>query len=170
MYFLWNKLKITQKCKPVLPLLCQRKTTHTIKNTPPSIKNAQPSVSSPVKLAYISFETDVIANTEVSPLIIMHGLYASARNLKSIASCIHLKTKPQRNVYVLDARNHGRSPHTITHTYEDLTNDIAKFCADHMINRTVLMGHSMGGRAMMCVALKHVRLYFFSDIDKVITS
>lgn len=151
MYFLRNKLKWYHQCQPRLPslmLLCHKRT---------AAHNNKPA-SAPVKLAYVAYETDAVVTSSVPPVVIMHGLYASARNMKSIARSIHLQSKPQRNVYILDARNHGQSPHTDTHTYDDLTNDIAKFFADHMIKRAILMGHSMGGRTMMCVALKHVRL------------
>lgn len=58
----------------------------------------------------------------------------------------------------LDARNHGGSPHTSTHTYDDLADDVRDFLVAHNIDKTVVVGHSMGGRAMMVFALKYVRV------------
>lgn len=56
----------------------------------------------------------------------------------------------------VDARNHGESPHTRTHTYEDLAQDIHDFLQGRGIPKAVVIGHSMGGRAMMTFAIKYV--------------
>lgn len=59
-------------------------------------------------------------------------------------------------VFTLDARNHGESPHTDTHSYEELADDVRDFMYAQHMNKAVVIGHSMGGRAMMCFALKYV--------------
>lgn len=59
-------------------------------------------------------------------------------------------------VITVDARNHGDSPHTATHSYEEMAKDLRDFLRGRNIEKSVLIGHSMGGRAMMCFALKYV--------------
>ena len=58
----------------------------------------------------------------------------------------------------MDARNHGESPHSPHHRYVDLAEDIHLFCKEHKIPKAVLIGHSMGGRAMMVFAMKYVSI------------
>lgn len=59
-------------------------------------------------------------------------------------------------MFALDARNHGESPHSPRHRYIDLAEDIHLFCKEHKILKASVIGHSMGGRAMMMFALKYV--------------
>ncbi|XP_063609703.1 sn-1-specific diacylglycerol lipase ABHD11-like, partial [Penaeus indicus] len=56
-------------------------------------------------------------------------------------------------VYTVDARNHGDSPHTPDISYPLLAEDLLHFLERHNIPKAVLMGHSMGGRAVMAAAL-----------------
>jgi pimeloyl-ACP methyl ester carboxylesterase len=55
-----------------------------------------------------------------SPLIILHGLYGSSDNWVSIAKQLGSKYR----VILIDQRNHGNSPHSQSHTYSDLANDL----------------------------------------------
>jgi len=84
------------------------------------------------------------------PLVIIHGLYGSSDNWISIAR----KLEQQYTVYMPDLRNHGRSPHAETHTYNDLANDIRTFFEQHNIKQATLIGHSMGGKAAMWFAAR----------------
>ncbi|MCB1322520.1 MAG: alpha/beta fold hydrolase, partial [Leptospiraceae bacterium] len=88
---------------------------------------------------------------EGPPLLIFHGLFGSARNWTSIAKeltdCAH--------VYTFDFRNHGDSPHTDSHTIQDLGDDILYWIAEHKIQEPILLGHSMGGMAVAATALGH---------------
>lgn len=84
------------------------------------------------------------------------GLFGSKQNWRSISKALHSKTKPCRKVFAVDARNHGESPHSPNHRYEDLAADIREFYREQNIEKAVLLGHSMGGRAMMAFALKFV--------------
>lgn len=59
-------------------------------------------------------------------------------------------------VYAVDARNHGESPHSPNHRYEDLAEDVREFYRQHNIDKAIVIGHSMGGRTMMTFALKYV--------------
>ncbi|MCA8883359.1 MAG: alpha/beta fold hydrolase [Rhodobacteraceae bacterium] len=82
------------------------------------------------------------------PLVIVHGLYGSGRNWGVIARNL-AKTRP---VVTVDQRNHGASPWTDTHSYEDMAADLAQI-VDDLGGQADLLGHSMGGKACMCLAL-----------------
>jgi pimeloyl-ACP methyl ester carboxylesterase len=82
------------------------------------------------------------------PLVIAHGLYGSARNWGVIAR----RLADRRDVIAVDMRNHGASAWADSHSYPDMAADLAAViaslggCAD-------VLGHSMGGKAAMCLAL-----------------
>jgi len=95
---------------------------------------------------------------EGNPLIILHGLFGSKSNWNSLCKAFAQKTTPSRNIISIDARNHGDSPHTDEHSYHAMSDDIAKFLEDRQIKKASILGHSMGGRAMMYFALKHPQL------------
>lgn len=59
-----------------------------------------------------------------------------------------------RTIYALDLRNHGDSPHDETHTYRAMASDIAHFIAEHELVNPSIIGHSMGSKVAMTVALK----------------
>lgn len=64
----------------------------------------------------------------------------------------------------MDARNHGESPHTSTHSYDELAEDIHDFLGVRGIEKVVIIGHSMGGRAMMTFAFKYVRTEYVMNV------
>ncbi len=82
------------------------------------------------------------------PLLILHGLYGSARNWGVIAK----RLSDQHHVIAVDQRNHGDSPWFDTHSYIDMANDLITV-AQHIGRPLNVVGHSMGGKAAMVVAL-----------------
>ena len=115
-----------------------------------------------IKLGFESFN---LTNSEV-PLIILHGFFASARNWRSLAK--HFSE--QRPVYVLDLRNHGGSPHHPLMDYPELAEDVLAFLDQHLIDQADFLGHSMGGKVAMWLALHHaerVRHLIIADISPV---
>ncbi len=76
------------------------------------------------------------------PLVILHGLYGSSDNWVSVAG----KLSDTFTVILPDLRNHGQSPHSQTHNYEEMANDIAELIKDCGYDRIFLAGHSMGGK------------------------
>ena len=52
-------------------------------------------------------------------------------------------------VYIIDARNHGRSPHSSEMNYEVMMHDLLEFCHEHDLSEIYLLGHSMGGKMAM---------------------
>ena len=82
------------------------------------------------------------------PLLIVHGLYGSARNWGVIAK----RLSDERLVIAVDQRNHGDSDWTESHSYFDMAEDLAEVIAAHG-GRADVLGHSMGGKAAMVLAL-----------------
>lgn len=80
-------------------------------------------------------------------LLIAHGLYGSGRNWGVIAKRLANRFR----VTTVDMRNHGTSPWFDTHSYPDLANDLAEVI--ETLGPTHLLGHSMGGKASMVLAL-----------------
>jgi esterase len=88
---------------------------------------------------------------EGRPVIILHGLFGSARNWQGIARSL----AESHRVITPDLRNHGHSFHEDSMSYIDMADDVITLC-DHLnINDAILMGHSMGGKVAMTVALLH---------------
>ncbi|HEY0262448.1 MAG TPA: alpha/beta fold hydrolase [Chitinophagales bacterium] len=85
------------------------------------------------------------------PLIILHGLLGSLDNWQSIAK----KLAERNTVYIIDQRNHGKSPHSDDFSYEILVEDLLNFYAEHNLQTANLLGHSMGGKAVMLFALMY---------------
>lgn len=85
-------------------------------------------------------------------LLIIHGFLGSLDNWHTLAS---LWGEASLTVYSLDMRNHGRSPHTATHTIADMVEDIYDFMHEHYIDEAILLGHSMGGKVVMQFALTY---------------
>lgn len=88
--------------------------------------------------------------TDKPKLLIAHGLYGSGRNWGVIAK----RLADEREVVAVDMRNHGYSPWTETHSYSDLADDLAEVIAAQGAPMDVV-GHSMGGKAAMMLALTH---------------
>lgn len=103
--------------------------------------------------------------TDLPPLLIVHGLFGSARNWGVIAK----RLSDSREVIAVDLRNHGESPWHDSHTYADLADDLAEVMAT-LPGPVDLVGHSMGGKAAMMLALthpKHLNRLVIADIAPV---
>ena len=74
-------------------------------------------------------------------LLIVHGLYGSARNWGVIAK----RLSDQHHVITVDQRNHGDSPWFDTNSYTDMANDLIAV-AQHIGRPLNVVGHSMGGQ------------------------
>lgn len=84
-----------------------------------------------------------------SPLIILHGFFASSRNWRQIA----VRLAARFHVYVPDMRNHGASPHHPLMDYPAMAADLRRFMDDRGLKTASLLGHSMGGKVAMWFAL-----------------
>jgi pimeloyl-ACP methyl ester carboxylesterase len=98
---------------------------------------------------------------EGDPLIIMHGLMGMLDNWQGLAK----KYAEDFEVFILDARNHGRSPWENELSYEVMMYDLLEFCHEHSLSNFHLLGHSMGGKTAMKFAIN-----FADFIDKLIVA
>ncbi len=86
-----------------------------------------------------------------TPILILHGLYGSSDNWLTIAKAL----ATDFSVHSLDLRNHGRSPHSKVHNYTEMIEDIRAYLDKHQIQKTLLLGHSMGGKVAMLFTLTY---------------
>jgi pimeloyl-ACP methyl ester carboxylesterase len=95
---------------------------------------------------------DLVATEQGSgpPLLILHGLFGSATNWTGIAR----RLAAGRRVFALDLRNHGRSPWSDAVGYAAQAEDLDRFIRRHEIAPATLLGHSMGGKTAMALALR----------------
>jgi esterase len=84
-------------------------------------------------------------------LIILHGLFGSSDNWVSIAKVL----SEHFEVFIIDLRNHGNSMHSKEHSYKLLKDDLYEFIISQHIEKAVIMGHSMGGKAAMFFAVDY---------------
>jgi esterase len=84
------------------------------------------------------------------PLVILHGLFGTLDNWQTIAR----QLSEDFTVYIVDLPNHGRSPHTKGEfDYSEMSDAVAEFLTKNWIHETRLIGHSMGGKLAMQLAL-----------------
>ncbi|MDO6443539.1 alpha/beta fold hydrolase [Marinobacter sp. 2_MG-2023] len=103
---------------------------------------------------------------EGSPVILLHGVFGSLENLGGIARKLH----GEWQVHALDERNHGSSPHTDTMDYPSMAEDVIAYMDEQGIDKACLLGHSMGGKVAMQVALQapeRVEKLIVADISPV---
>ena len=86
---------------------------------------------------------------EGKPLISLHGLFGSQENL----GMINRSLGQSFCVHGLDVRNHGRSPHSEEMNYDVMAADVLEYMDDQKLEQVHLLGHSMGGKIAMSVAL-----------------
>lgn len=85
------------------------------------------------------------------PLIILHGLLGSSDNWFSLAKVF----AESFEVYLVDQRNHGQSPHSTAFDYALLVEDLYGFIQEHNLQQPIIIGHSMGGKTAMNYAVKY---------------
>lgn len=85
------------------------------------------------------------------PIIILHGLLGSLDNWQTVSKYFG----QQYQVITLDARNHGRSEHIPEFNYEEMMQDVLDTMESMQLNNATIVGHSMGGKTAMYLALNH---------------
>ncbi|KAG9232978.1 prolyl oligopeptidase-like protein [Amylocarpus encephaloides] len=121
------------------------------------------TTASRISLAYDLHEPANPASDAPGAIIFMHGLFGSKKNNRSISKA--LARDLGRPVYAVDLRNHGDSPHHSRHDYTSMAKDVAGFIEEHTLLDTTLIGHSMGAKTAMTLALRSPELV--SDIVSV---
>lgn len=100
-------------------------------------------------------------------LLIHHGLMGSSRNFRTIAK--NSVVSSRCNSHLIDARNHGDSPHTPTHTMADLADDLLEYIKEEDLGEHLtLIGHSMGALALMEFTKRHHSADIQAFVDRVI--
>ncbi|CAG4993791.1 Esterase YbfF [Dyadobacter sp. CECT 9275] len=89
-------------------------------------------------------------------LIILHGVFGLLDNWLSISKTI---ADAGYTLYLVDQRNHGRSPHEEPMDYPTFAADLAEFITQQNLETPVLIGHSMGGKTVMEYAVNHPGTY-----------
>src|SRR5690606_4011748 len=98
-------------------------------------------------------------NLSSTPLLVFHGLFGMLDNWGSFGKDMG-ELLP---VHLIDLRNHGRSFHSDSMTHDDLANDIANYMDHYGIQKAHVLGHSLGGKAVMQFAIKYPE-----KVDKLI--
>jgi esterase len=88
------------------------------------------------------------------PLVILHGLFGASDNWQSLAT----RFAEGFHVLVPDLRNHGQSPHSGEMDYSLMAGDVAELLADRGVASADVIGHSMGGKVAMQLALAQPQL------------
>lgn len=86
-----------------------------------------------------------------SPVVVMHGLFGAARNWTRIAK----RLAERHQVFALDLRNHGASPWSDEIGYPAMAEDVRAFIEANGLEPAIVIGHSMGGKVGMRLALEY---------------
>lgn len=104
---------------------------------------------SPLPLAALDYAASRTASRP--PLVILHGLLASSRHWRTVAS----ELASQGPAFALDLRNHGRSPRSTAMDFPVMVEDLLAWLDRRGLHRIDLLGHSMGGKLAMAFACRH---------------
>lgn len=88
---------------------------------------------------------------EGPPLVLVHGLFGQGHNWGGIGKALARRFR----VLMPDLRNHGDSPRAPGMAYAALAQDLAETLHAHGAAGATVLGHSMGGKAAMALALRH---------------
>jgi len=86
------------------------------------------------------------------PLIILHGLFGQSDNWNTLAKQF---SEQGFEVYTVDQRNHGLSPHSDVWNFKVMSEDILELIKEHQLKNVILLGHSMGGKTAMQFAIDY---------------
>mgnify|MGYP005990690819 CR=1 FL=1 len=101
-----------------------------------------------------------------APLILIHGLFGSLENLGVVAR----QLSDTYCVYALDLPNHGRSSHLKDMTLKNTAHAIVDWMAEQELQCAHFLGHSLGGKVAMEIALRHpdkVNQLIVADISPI---
>lgn len=89
-----------------------------------------------------------------TPLIIQHGLFGAGDNWLTAARLL----EDEYRVILPDARNHGQSPHSNAFNYGEMADDFVELLDSLGLESALFVGHSMGGKAVMNLAVNYPEL------------
>ena len=85
------------------------------------------------------------------PAIMLHGLFGAGSNFATVQRRLAVG----RRLLTFDLRNHGQSAHDPAMTYPAMADDVADTMTAHNLQDAAIIGHSMGGKTAMTLALRH---------------
>jgi esterase len=89
------------------------------------------------------------------PVLILHGLFGMSDNWQSFGRMLEAQNY---SAYLVDLRNHGLSPHHTLHNYPVMAADVAELIQNLQLEKPVVIGHSMGGKVAMQLAIDYPEL------------
>ncbi|XP_068765720.1 sn-1-specific diacylglycerol lipase ABHD11 isoform X1 [Struthio camelus] len=120
----------------------------------PPLTRPRPTLPHPFARRAVPLAHEVLEGSGARPpLVLLHGLFGSHSNFQSVAKAVARRSGSSK-VVTLDARNHGSSPHSPLMTYEAMSLDVQHLLARLGITKCILLGHSMGGKTAMTLALQ----------------
>ncbi len=102
-------------------------------------------------------------NSQDPVLFILHGLLGSMDSWRTQAK----RLSQFRTIITVDLRNHGHSPHSNSMSYKQMALDIIALIKHEKLVKIDLIGHSMGGKIAMWLALhypSYIRKLIIVDI------
>lgn len=99
---------------------------------------------------------------EGKPFLIIHGFLGMSDNWKTLSTQF---AQLGFQMHLLDMRNHGKSFHSDTFSYEAMVEDVKGYVDFHNLENITLLGHSMGGKIAMLFATLYPKL-----IEKLIVA
>ncbi len=101
----------------------------------------------------LELHTRTFGHGDQPALVLLHGLFGSSTNWGAIAR----QLEAQYRVLVPDLRNHGQSPHHPDSSYAAMVEDLLALLDAQRLASATFVGHSMGGKVAMHLALNHPR-------------
>ncbi|MBR9919672.1 MAG: alpha/beta fold hydrolase [Bacteroidetes bacterium] len=93
------------------------------------------------------------------PMVILHGLFGTLDNWQTLGKA----WADHFSIYLVDQRNHGRSPQLPELNYSLMASDLREFMENNWIHHSHILGHSMGGKTAMQFATSNPDM-----VDKLI--
>ena len=118
----------------------------------------------------IKFEGNkqIFENKKFQILFIFHGLFGRGKNWQSF--CKRFSDNENYIVVTVDLRNHGRNQFKKNLSYFLMVKDIVELFKHLGIQKTSLLGHSMGGKLAMLITLlypKYISKIIIADISPI---
>lgn len=104
-----------------------------------------------VKLAFTKISAKTAKNR--TPWVFLHGMMGKKNNFQSFAK--NKAVSASNDAYLLDLRNHGDSPHSDEMTIPLMAEDVVRFLDENDIEKANVLGHSLGGRVLIDMAINH---------------